>query len=162
MPRKKLLVEVEDQNIIFQGLIENIPFDPASVRRFYVDNVFQRSLAHGLGYDGIQSQLLRCTTGGIQKVAPVGTGFEYNDVWSGNAPDAYGTAKTFDSIASRVDIFTWDFACLIKRSLDGTVYQDEFEIPANFHYSYDGTTHSINIKNATPGNVCRYSIIGWW
>jgi len=85
-----------------------------------------------------------------------------NDTKTGNAPDSYGTALAFDAVCHSVDVFVFDNAALVKRTWDGTNYDDEFEIPADSVFSFDAKTHSINIKNKTSGSTARYSIIGWY
>lgn len=162
MPRTPIPVREEIQKIVDELLTEDYPFEPEQPYVYFLSNVITRVFAHLHARSTTGVKKLVCTEAGVLKTAPTGTGFEYNDVWSGSAPDAYGTAKTFDSVASRVDVFTWDNSAIIKRSLDGTVYQDEIEVPANFYYSFDGSTHSINIKNKTAGAVARFQIIGWW
>jgi len=154
-------VEETIQNVR-ENLLEDMDFDPSQVRRFFVSNIIGRVFAHLIGWTGARAMRLLCTGAGILKVAPLGTGFEHNDTKAGNAPDSYGTALTFDQICSRVDIFIWDNPAMVKRSLDGTIYDDEFEVPAGGFYSFDCVTHSINIKNKTATSVARYQIIGWW
>jgi len=105
--------------------------------------------------------MLRCTAAGELKTAPTSTGIEHNDTKSGDAPDAYGAAIEFDQVASRLDIFIWDNPAMVKRSLDGAVFDDEFEVPVGF-YSIDAVTASFNIKNKTAASVARYQVVGWW
>lgn len=84
-----------------------------------------------------------------------------NDTLKGNAPGTYSTAIALASICQTVDIWVFDNAMMFKRSKDGDNWDDEFEIPADTHFSYDGMTHSFNVANKAAG-VARYSIIGWW
>jgi len=162
MVRKNSEEVKEVQRIEDNGFLENFTFIPQFVTRWFVDNIITRSIAHLVAWSEAGAKRLLCTTAGILKVAPVGTGFEHNDTHAGNAPDAYGTAITFDSIASRVDIWIFDNDSIVKRSKDGITFDDEVEVPADLLYSVDCTTTSINIKNKTGGSVARYQIIGWY
>ena len=160
--RKPLEVREELQSLKDNGVLENYTYEPKHVRRFFVSNIFQRVLAHILGWSEDGARRLICTTAGILKVATTGAGFEHNDTKTGNAPDAYGAAIVFDSVCSRVDIFISTNSAIIKRSADGSTYDDEIEITSGTFYSFDCVTHSINIKNKTAGQVAVYKIIGWY
>lgn len=150
------------QNIVSPDFNDELTYDPPKPRRFFTDNVIGRVLSYGLLFDGTLFRLARCSSAGYQKVVTTATVFETNDTKQGNAPNSYGTALAFDSIAQRVDIWIYDYPVLIKRTKDGVTYQDEIEIPANSTYSFDGSTHSVNIVNKVSGQVARYQIVGWW
>ena len=86
-----------------------------------------------------------------------------NDTKAGTAADAYlGTPLAFDKVCETVDVFIFTNAAIVKRSRDGTNWDDEFEAPADTMYSFDCKTHSINIKNKTAGNNAVYSIVGFF
>lgn len=87
---------------------------------------------------------------------------EINDTKSGNAPDAYGVAIALDAICENVDVFIFDNAAMVKRTRNGTNWDDPFEVPANTCFSFECKTHSINIENKTAGSIARYSIVGWY
>ena len=143
------------------NLSEDLDFEPEKIRNYYTTTIFQRALAHIVGWTGTKAKMLRCTAAGELKTAPTSTGIEHNDTKPGDAPDAYGAMQTFDLVASRLDIFIWDNPAIFKRSLDGATYDDEIEVPAGF-YSVDAVTAGFTIKNKTPTSVARYQVIGWW
>ena len=155
------IVPEEQVQKVKSRLLEDLDFEPEQVVNFYTRNIFQRALAHLVGWTGLSSKMLRCTEGGILKTAPTATGLEHNDTKKGNAPDDYAGMITFDQVAARLDIFIFDNPAIIKRSLDGIVYEDEIEVPAGF-YSVDVVTVGFDIKNETAASVARYQIIGWW
>lgn len=162
MPKKDIVVEEKYQNIREDYFQENIQFDPKHLQRFFTSNVIRRTISHSFVWTGKLWVRQKGTSAGAIVTAPIGTGFEHNDRYTGNAPDAYGTAIAFDSIASRVDLWIWDKAALIKRSVDGVLFEDEIELSADSFYSFDCSTHSINIKNKTGGQTARYQIVGWY
>lgn len=149
------------QRIVGGSFKEDVAFEPKDVENFYVDNKFLRTLAHLIGNSSNGAKRLVCTTAGVLKVASIGTGFENNDTISGAAPDAYGAIAEFDVTVSRVDVWVNDFGLTIKRSIDGVLWQDEIELPANTAYSFDGSTVKMDVKNTTPGSVSNYQIVGW-
>lgn len=144
-----------------EHLLEDLKFEPEQVRNFFVTNLFSRVFAHLVGWTGKNAKMLRCTSAGELKTAPTSTGIEHNDTKSGDAPDTYGVMQTFDQVASRLDVFIWDNPALIKRSVDGSTYEDVIEVPVGF-YSVDAVTVGFAIQNKTAASVARYQIIGWW
>jgi len=88
--------------------------------------------------------------------------YTHNDTKTGSAPDAYAGPITFDQRVSRVDIWIWDNAAIVKGSFDGTNFDDEIEIPANVAVSIDVCWLAFDIKNKTAGAVARYQVIGWF
>jgi hypothetical protein len=162
MPRRPITVFTEDQNIKDDGFLEDYPFDPPAVIRFFTSNIVTRTIAHLIGWTGSKSLRLKCTAAGVLKTAPIGTGYEHNDTKSGTATDAWSSAITFDEIVSTIDIFTWDNPLNFQRSADGVTFEDEIEIPANSVYSFDCATHSFKVQNKNAGFASRYQIIGWY
>lgn len=154
----------EEKQKLDEQLNDGLTLDKPYVRKFSVSNLVLRVLSYLMGWNVSTGKpmKLRCNSSGHLLTAPAGSGYEYNDTKTGNAPDAYGAMLTFDDTVGTIDVFTWDNACYVKRSIDGSTYQDEIEIPANSVYSFDASTVGINIKNKTGGQVCRYSIVGWY
>jgi len=163
MADKKVISPVQEyQDVKENGLILPFSLVPKFVRRYFVDNIFTRTFAQLLGWTGTKNVFLSCTDSGYLKVSSTGTVNEHNKTLAGNSPDAYGAALDLARLCPTVDIFTFDFACLVKRSLDDITYDDEIEIPANYMYSFDCDTRYLKIKNKVALSVCRYSIIGWY
>jgi hypothetical protein len=163
MPDKKVITPVQEyQDVKENGLVLPFSLVPKFVRRYFVDNIFTRTFAQLLGWTGSKNVFLACTDSGYLKVSSTGTVNEHNKTLAGNAPDVYGAAVDLARLVPTVDIYTFDFACTIKRSLDDVTYDDEIEIPANYFYSFDCDTRYIKIKNKVALSVCRYQIIGWY
>jgi hypothetical protein len=160
--RKPVTPEPQYQEIRENGLVLPIILLPSFLRRLFVSNVFTRTFAQLLGWTGTKNVLLTATEAGYLKVSSTGTINEHNATFAGNAPNAYGAAIDLGRLCPTVDIFTWDFACMLKRSLDDVTYDTELEIPANFFYSFDCDTRYLKIVNKVALSVCRYSIIGWY
>jgi len=130
--------------------------------KLYASNVLFQSLSYLVAQADIGFKLLKCTDEGALLTSPVGGGYDRDEVKSGNAPDSYGSAIAFSQKCTRIDILTWDYPCIFKRSRDGVTWDDEFEIPADFFLSIDCDTLQFNIKNKTAGQTCRYQVIGWY
>jgi hypothetical protein len=160
--QKKITVDESFQDIKSEGLGLPLSLLPQTVRRIFVNNIFTRTFAQLLGWTGTKNVLLTATESGYLKVSSTGTVNEHNVVKSGNAPDAYGAAEDLANLCVTVDIFTWDKACYVIRSIDGVTYGSDIEIPANAVYSFDCDTRYIKIKNKAAGQVCRFQFVGWY
>ena len=142
--------------------ITNIDQIIEQLHKLYATNLMSQVVAFIVGQAEIGFKLVKCTEEGAILTSPVGGGYDRNEVKSGNAPDTYGTAIGFSQKCTRIDVFTWDYPCIFKRSRDGVTWDDEIEIPADFFYSFDCDTQYFNIKNKTAGQTCRYQVIGWY
>lgn len=141
---------------------ENLRFLPGYVSKFFISNLVQRTLAHLVGWTGIQSIMLRCTSAGVLKTAEVGTGFEYNDTKRGFTEDTWSADVIFDEKVSRIDIWVFDNAMSFKRANELEVYNDDIELEAGQTYSFDCVTSKIAVKSRDPGLSAKYQIVGWW
>jgi len=132
------------------------------LHKLYASNILSQVVAYIAGQADIGFRLIRCTNEGALHVSVVGGGYDRNEVKSGQAPDSYEDPIAFSQKCTRIDILTWDYPCIFKRSRDGVTWDDEFEIPADFFYSIDVDTLQFNIKNKTAGQTCRYQVTGWY
>ena len=140
---------------------EDLDFDPPQSRRFYTTNIFQRTLAHIVGWTPWGARMLRCTSAGELKTAPTSTGIESYQAEKGAGADTYQNV-TFEQMVSRIDIFVWDNPAQLRLSKDGGLtFFDEFEVPPGF-YSVDMRAVLCQIMNKTAGQMARYQVIGWW
>ena len=95
--------------------------------------------------------------------------FRY-DVFRGNAGNLFtdvGTLslewETVQGMSRIVQISCWDANCFFRMSYDGEVWGPEIEVdmddpPLQFPHA----AREIEVRNATPGAISRYQIIGFW
>lgn len=60
--------EIEEQEIKENRFLEDLTFVKDHVRKWFVDNVFKRTLAHLVGWTGTHSKMIRCTSDGRLRV----------------------------------------------------------------------------------------------
>ena len=60
--------EIEEQEIKENRLLEDLTFVKDHVRKWFVDNVFKRTLAHLIGWTGTHSVMIRATSDGRLRV----------------------------------------------------------------------------------------------
>ena len=73
------------------------------------------------------------------------------------------TAKVFDPVAKRIDIWCWDNGVTIARADTAAGdYQDDIRIDAGQFYAVGATTGKIRWKNTTGGSVGKIQIVAWY
>lgn len=138
-----------------------LELDPSSVRRLYLDNTIQRSLAliSAIAADG--QHVLACTPTGELKTVSSGSGYTEYDSLAGSAPDAYNSTHTLTFSGSHWTILveTNEAEIHFRNAVD-TAYLDSIPLTLGYH-CFDFSSSSIQIKNRVPGSVADYTIIGW-
>ena len=147
-----------------EQLSAGLSFGPTHVPEYFVNNIVQRTLAYLLGWDKDKREPVKlkampdgslCT---VTSFSPI----TKNETRAGSAVDAWTNLSPFTDLTISVDIFIWDNAAIIGRTVDGITWQDDIEIPANTVYSFDGQTKQIRIRNKTAGLTVRYQVVGWY
>ncbi len=156
--------EIEKQvDMIKENQLEvDLKFSIGRFSKWFISNVFGRALSYLVGWTGSTAKMLRCTSGGILKVAIAGIIYEYNDVKTGTSANAYTGGIAFDDIASKVEIWAYTNDVLVKRSVDGVSFQDEWIIESGGYHEIEGSTLEMDIKSKVGGVHSTYQIIGWW
>jgi len=152
----------EQQQIRELHFIENLKFLPQYVENFFVNNIVQRSLAHLVGWTGKRARMLICTSAGILKVAPIGTGFEHAEVHSANAVYNNYHDLAFANECSRWDIWVYENPIMIKQKNAIGVWEGETELPADSFFSFDCYAQSIEVKNVTSGDLVHCQVRGYY
>ena len=160
--KRKVEIEELPREITHITEITDVQAYIEKVSKFYISNVISHTIAELIGHYDSKLVYLKCTEDGSLNVSVVGGGYDRSETKSGNAPDAYGAAIAFTQTCSRVDVWIFDEAAMLKRSKDGINWDDEFELPADSFYSFDATTLEFNVKNKTGGKTARYSLVGWY
>ena len=155
---------VEEKQEIIEQLSEGLKLDPEFVRKFFTSNIVQRVLSYlfAWDYDKNVPVKLTATADGLLRVSATQVVNQHNVSFVGTASDNYGAPIDFGRIVNTVDIFIFDNDAVIKRSVDGEVYDSEIIVLANTVYSFDCNTKAIMIKNRVAGANASYQIVGWY
>ena len=153
----KQVDEIEEQ-----GIEVDLDMNIGRFTKWFISNIFGRALSYLVGWTGKKALMLRCTSGGILKTAMTGTIFEFNDVKTGTSADAYTGGIAFDDVAQKVEVWAYTNAVIVKRSVDGVTFQDEWTIESGAYHSFEGSTLEMDIKSAAAGVHSTYQMIGWW
>jgi len=159
MPRKSATIEEWTQRID-ENMKEDFSFYPSEIPLWFVNNVFQRTLAHLIAYTEDNKAIrLRATSEGALKVATYPQIYEQYEVISGTGADNYTSENTheFDESYNRWDLLIEGGDAIISfKKTDGT-WGGDIILPEGFH-SYDFSALGIRIKNRTAGVDVTYQI----
>jgi len=171
MPRKEAAVERVQQRID-ADLLTDLPQYPSQIRRWFVDNVFRRGLAYLVGYTGTKALILKCTSGGILKVATVGAGLETYERNPTSGVDGWITisaaevkTETFTETCNSLTIWTKGYECYLEISKDGVVWGPKILIRGDLNevFSQDIVTKAVRLSNVVTDGTqnASYQVVGW-
>jgi len=160
MTRKDAIIEEVKQRLD-EDLLTDLRQFPSSVRRWFVNNVFQRTLAYLIGFtEDMKTVRLKATKAGVLKVAMGGSGFEFVTVRSGIAGTTESPPIVFPAPISRVRFVITDFDMFFRPSRDGAVFQDQIYIFAGRDFQLDLVVKSFKVQRARI-NDASYRIEGY-
>lgn len=164
-------------DVVLQRIEENIGDEieviPSHIRRYGVNNIFQRVLGYLFGWDiHGKPHKLRCTLAGVLKTAPSGAGLEAYERNPTSAVDGYITlvaaalkAEAFTQVMSSVDIFTEDNDIKVGFSPDGVTWGSWIYVRGSINQSYsvDIACKAVRFQNVdvTGANDGKFQVIGW-
>ena len=157
-------IKVEEiwQDLISQVFAEDIELDPEAVKRFFVNNLVQRTLAHLVGQGRNRGIPILATEAGALKVAEAGGGTSrYETLPKAAITDTVQT-KTFDNVCSRVDVTTWDKPVILQLSDDGTTFGEDIVVNAGVFYSIDQSVKAVKYKNETTDGNATLQLVGFY
>jgi len=172
MPRREAVIERVQQRID-EDLLTDLVQYPTQVRRWYIDNVFRRSLAYLVGFTAErESVMLRATDGGILKTAPTGAGLEVYERNPTSAVDGWITisgadvkTETFLEKMASVDIYVKGYEVYVEISKDGVAWGPKLLLRGDLNqiYSQDVITKSVRLRNVTTDGTANasYQVVGW-
>ena len=133
---------------------------PQHVRRYGVNNIFQRTFAYLLGWrsDGKPIKV-GATTGGLLKVAISGAGFEQTDTLTGTAGVNWSSALEFAWTPNRIRFEALDYPYLAKFSVDGVTWSDAVYVDADIPRDFDINAKYVKVRRY-GGTNASYFIIG--
>jgi len=135
---------------------------PKHVRRYGVNNIFQRTFSYLLGKKSSGEYVqLQATASGALKTASVGAGLEKTERKTGVATDTISSAITFTNTVSRVDIIAVDYDIYFYPSPDGVTFYDPLRCLTGIRNVFDLSVKAFKVKRADV-NDSDYEIIGEW
>lgn len=155
---------VEEVAQIIHDKTELINFNQFVEKTFQLQmtNIIQAAIAllQAQGPTGIVA--LQATSDGALKVSQAQASLDEYEMLEGSGSDSF-VEKTFSQQVSRLDIFIYDNAAVIKIAKDKvSSYGGEIEIWADSFYSIDALIQRVSVKNKTSGSNARFKLVGWY
>ena len=133
---------------------------PTHVRRYGVNNIFQRTFAYLLGWQSNgKPRKVGVTSGGLLKVAVSGAGFEQIDTLEGTAGVNWSSALSFAWTPNRIRFEALDYPYLAKFSIDGVTWSDEVYVDGGTPRDVDVNARYVKVRRY-GGTNAKYFIIG--
>jgi len=151
-------------DVIVQRLEENIGGEikayPSHVRRYGVNNIFQRTLAYLFGWKSNGEPVkLQASSAGLLKVGVAGAGFEEIDVLEGTATASWSATLEFDFIPHRIRFESLDYPYVASLSIDGVTWSEGVYIDEDVPRDIDICAKYVKVMRYGGSNA-HYWIIG--
>jgi len=153
-------------NVVVQRIEEKVGDEinviPKHVRRYGVNNIFQRTFSYLLGRKSSGEYVqLQATASGALKIASVGAGLEKTERKTGVATDTLSSAVTFSNTVSRVDVIAVDYDIYFYPSPDGATFYDAIRCLTGVRNVFDLSVKAFKVKRADV-NDSDYEVVGMW
>ena len=135
---------------------------PKHVRRYGINNIFQRTFSYLLGRKSSGEYVqLQATASGALKIASVGAGLEKTERKTGVATDTLSSAVTFSNTVSRVEVIAVDYDVYLYPSPDGVTFYDAIRCITGIRNVFDLSVKAFKVKRADI-NDSEYEVVGMW
>ena len=151
-------------DVILQRLEENIGNEinvyPSHVRRYGVNNIFQRSLAYLFGWKSTGEPIkLQASSAGLLKVGIAGAGFEEIDVLQGTASVEWSDVLEISFTPHRIRFESLDYPYCAKFSKDNITWSEAIYVDEGTPRDYDICAKYIKVRRY-GGTDAKYWIVG--
>jgi len=139
-----------------------LSLEPPDIIEAEVTTDFTRAFAHVVGKTGRGGILIRATTDGRLYVATAGTTFEWYDVETDDAPDAWDAAQTYEYVEAvlRTDIIIEDFDAEYQWRNQVGVWGEVKRAPVGA-MSFDYTHYGIRFRNRVALSVAVFEMTAY-
>ena len=162
MAKESAEVQEQIQDILENFFLEDLELSPEFVKKFFVSNLVQRTLAHVVGQGRTRGIPILATEAGALKVAEAGGGTSrYETLPKAAITDDYQT-KTFTQVCCRVDVTTWDKPVILQLSDDGTAFGEDIVVNAGVFYSIDQSVKVVKYKNEAADGNATLQLVGFY
>ena len=151
-------------DVVLQRLEENVGGEikayPSHVRRYGVNNIFQRTLAYLFGWKSNGEPVkLQASSAGLLKVGIAGAGFEEIDVLTGTASYDWSDVLEFSFTPHRIRFESLDYPYCAKFSIDNVTWSEAVYVDEGTPRDYDICAKYIKVKRY-GGTDANYWIVG--
>jgi len=133
--------------------------EPEFLKEIHVDTEFSRVIAHVVGQTGARSIMIRATSDGRLHVASGGVSFEWMEVQTDNAPDAWNVAQTYEYAQAVMvtDFDLEDFAAEFQFRNHSGIWGPTKRLRVGIS-SIDFVHYGVRIRNRVGASVSAFQI----
>lgn len=159
------MVEDARVDVVLQRIEEDVGDEvtviPTHIRRYGVNNIFQRTFAHLFGWtDAGRPMKLACTSAGWLKVAAAsGAAYEYVERKAGIAVAAKSSFIAFTNGVGKVDVVVQNYEMWFITSTDGVTEQGAIRCLPGIRNEFEITTTHFKVQRADVNDV-EYEVLG--
>lgn len=152
-------------DVVLQRIEEDVGDEvsviPTHIRRYGVNNIFQRTFSYLFGWTDAGKPLkLACTSAGWLKVAASpGVPYEHAERKTGIAVAAKSNFIAFTNGVGKVDVFVKDFDMWFITSTDGVAEEGAIRCLPNIRNTFEITTTHFKVQRADVNDV-EYEVLG--
>ena len=160
------MVEDAKVDVVVQRVEEKVGEElnviPKRVRRYGVNNIFQRTFSYLLAKLSSGKYIqLQATQAGALKVASVGAGLEKTERKTGVATSTLSSAVSFSRTVSRIDVIAVDYDIYLYPSPDGVTFYDPLRCITGIRNVFDLSVKAFKVQRA-EANDSDYEVVGMW
>jgi len=153
-------------NVVVQRIEEKVGDEinviPKHVRRYGVNNIFQRTFSYLLGRKSSGEYVqLQATASGALKIASVGAGLEKTERKTGVATSTLSSAISFNQTVSRIHVIAVDYDIYFYPSPDGVTFYDPLRCITGSPNVFDLSVKAFKVQRAEV-NDSDYEVVGMW
>jgi len=140
---------------------DEVAVEPTHIRRYGVNNIFQRTFAYLFGWNDADKPIkLRANAAGWLKVVTSGVGaFEHSERKTGIAVAAKSSFIAFTNGVGKVDVYVKDFDMWFITSIDGVVEEGAIRCLPNIRNVFEITCTHFKVQRAAVNDV-EYEVVG--
>jgi len=140
---------------------EEIEVHPSHIRRFGVNNIFQRTFGYLFGWqdDGRPIKLAATAAGWLKVAAATGSVYEHAERKTGIAVSAKSSFIAFTNGVGKIDVFVKDYDMWFITSIDGSVEEGAIRCLPNIRNVFEITCTHFKVQRADVNDV-EYEIVG--
>lgn len=140
---------------------DEVKVEPTHIRRYGVNNIFQRTFSYLFGWtDAGKPMKLACTSAGWLKVAAsLGASYEHVERKTGIAVAAKSSFIAFTNGVGKVDVVVQDFEMWFITSTDGVVEEGAIRCLPGIRNTFEIVTTHFKVQRADVNDV-EYEVLG--
>lgn len=159
------MIEDARVDVVLQRIEEDVgdevKVEPTHIRRYGVNNIFQRTFAYLFGWtdEGKPIKLAATAAGWLKVAAIAGTPYQHAERKTGIAEVGKSNWVQFDNGVGKVDVYVKDYDMWFISSINGSQEEGAIRCLPNIRNVFEITCNYFRVQRADVNDV-EYEIVG--